>query len=629
MSSKAAVKVAVRIRPPNESECARGDSHIIVNPTLTSVSINSQGNSNNNTESNDSKTFAFDRVFSSLPDTPNYASQQTVYDELGADILDTSFKGYNACLLCYGQSGSGKTYSFLGNNESEDQLGIVPRLCSDMFARIDHELKNRSGEIKAFKVEISFMELYNEKVRDLFENISMDGGNSSNSSNSSSKRKPPTSYRVREHPIHGPYVENLQSFVVENEQDMLRLMAQGSERRAVGQTGLNDVSSRSHAIFLINLIQTRYDPDIGDFEVTSRICLVDLAGSERIKKSQAVGDRLKEGTSINQSLTTLGLVIKALVERSQQRGEDESVPLTPRKKEKREVFIPYRSSVLTWLLKECLGGNSFTIMLATISPSSLHYEETLSTLRYAQRAKSIVNVATVNEDPNAKLIRDLKAEVTRLRTLLSSQNLDEVLQLPQELSQPSPLPSASSAISFVEKEKEITLLRDRLRESELLMQDLRAKYESRKQLQEAENTEPMVMPYESDDPSSRRNSIDGRRQQPTPALRIEDQQYPHFVNLNDSTLYDHIVLFFLREGQTKIGSHAENDMVLEGPFIHPFHAIVETEEDETLSVWIQPCFLEGIGFSTTNDDGIERMPKIFVNGVLITERWKLKHVSAI
>lgn len=308
------------------------------------------------------------------------ADQRAVYEALGKDVLRNAFAGYNACIFAYGQTGSGKSHSMMGSSTStgnaEDE-GIIPRLCRDLFAQI----ATLSSATVSFKVEASYLEIYNEAVRDL-----LNPGNKSK-------------LRIREHRVLGPYVEKLSQIAVCDYESIERLMEEGNKARTIAATNMNEQSSRSHAVFTLLVTQTRCDPQSGQsHDRVSRISLVDLAGSERAGKAGVTGDRLKESGNINKSLTTLGLVISALADQSSGKAKPGS-------------FVPYRDSVLTWLLKDSLGGNSKTVMLATISPASDNYEETLSTLRYADRAKHIVNRAVVNEDPNVRLIRDLRAEV--------------------------------------------------------------------------------------------------------------------------------------------------------------------------------------------------------------------------
>ncbi|KAJ4435345.1 hypothetical protein ANN_17958 [Periplaneta americana] len=277
---------------------------------------------------------------------------------------------------------SGKSYTMMG---SQDNKGIIPRLCDSLFDLI---AKQQSSEL-TYKVEVSYMEIYNEKVHDLLD-----------------PKANKQSLKVREHNVLGPYVDGLSQLAVTSFQDIDNLMAEGNKSRTVAATNMNSESSRSHAVFSVVLTQTLTDAKSGvSGEKVSRMSLVDLAGSERAVKTGAVGDRLKEGSNINKSLTTLGLVISKLADQSSG-GKN------------KDKFVPYRDSVLTWLLKDNLGGNSKTVMVATISPAADNYEETLSTLRYADRAKRIVNHAVVNEDPNARIIRELRQEVEALKEML-------------------------------------------------------------------------------------------------------------------------------------------------------------------------------------------------------------------
>merc|ERR1719412_2120858 len=280
----------------------------------------------------------------------------------------------------------------MGKGEGE-QSGIIPRLCKDLFVRID---KDSDSE---FSVEVSYMEIYCERVRDLL--------------NPNSKGN----LRVREHPLLGPYVEDLSKLAVTSYDDIYDLMEEGNKARTVAATNMNETSSRSHAVFTIIFTQHKQDEASGlTAEKVSKISLVDLAGSERAESTGAKGTRLKEGANINKSLTTLGKVISAL-------AESAGGVVVDKKKKKKGEFIPYRDSVLTWLLRENLGGNSKTAMVAAISPADINYDETLSTLRYADRAKQIVCKAVVNEDANGKLIRELKEEISRLRDLLKAEGI--------------------------------------------------------------------------------------------------------------------------------------------------------------------------------------------------------------
>ncbi|KAF2354987.1 Kinesin-like KIF1-type [Trinorchestia longiramus] len=278
--------------------------------------------------------------------------------------------------------------------QEEGQEGIIPLICEDMFKKISASV----NEELQYSVEVSYMEIYCERVRDLL------------------NPKNKNHLRVREHPLLGPYVEDLSKLAVMSYDDIHDLIDEGNKARTVAATNMNETSSRSHAVFTMVLTQRRHD-QITDLwtERVSKISLVDLAGSERADSTGAKGTRLKEGANINKSLTTLGKVISALAEVASKPGH---------KKRKGDQFIPYRDSVLTWLLRENLGGNSKTAMVAAISPADINYDETLSTLRYADRAKAIRCNAVVNEDANAKMIRELKEEIQRLRELLKQEGIE-------------------------------------------------------------------------------------------------------------------------------------------------------------------------------------------------------------
>uniref|UniRef100_A0A673BFV4 Kinesin motor domain-containing protein n=1 Tax=Sphaeramia orbicularis TaxID=375764 RepID=A0A673BFV4_9TELE len=328
------------------------------------------------------------------------SGQDVVFQSLGLSLLNNAFMGYNACIFAYGQTGSGKSYTMMG---SSDQPGLIPRLCSSLFSRTEQE--EEEGEGESFTVEVSYMEIYNERVRDLLD-----------------PKGSRQTLRVREHTVLGPYVDGLSRLAVASYKDIESLMSEGNKSRTVAATNMNEESSRSHAV--------------------SKLSLVDLAGSERATKTGAAGERLKEGSNINKSLSTLGLVISALAD--QGAGKN------------RNKFVPYRDSVLTWLLKDSLGGNSRTAMVATISPSADNYDETLSTLRYADRAKNIVNHAVVNEDPNARIIRELREEVEKLKEQLTEA---ESLKAPE--------------------------LKERLEESEKLIQEMTVTWEDKLRKTEA------------------------------------------------------------------------------------------------------------------------------------------------
>ncbi|KAK3710528.1 hypothetical protein QZH41_009354, partial [Actinostola sp. cb2023] len=312
------------------------------------------------------KDFSFDYSYWSADDTSNhFVTQQKVYKDLGTDVVKSAFEGYNSCIFAYGQTGSGKTYTMMGHGGDD---GLIPRICEKMFHQMRGDSEADAG--LSFRTEVSYLEIYQERVRDLLR--------------PPMKGQPVHSLRVREHPKEGPYVQDLTKHLVSDYEAIQHLMEQGNSHRVTASTGMNDVSSRSHAIFTMNFTQAKFDMDM-PCETNSRMNLVDLAGSERADATGLTGERLKEGANINKSLVTLGIVISALADASTSHGGHHK-------------FVPYRDSVLTWLLKDSLGGNSKTVMIATISPADVNYAETMSTLRYANRAKNIINKPTINED---------------------------------------------------------------------------------------------------------------------------------------------------------------------------------------------------------------------------------------
>ncbi|GKU01752.1 kinesin family member 1 13 14 [Fusarium langsethiae] len=322
------------------------------------------------------KKFTFDNSFwSHDTNDEHYATQEDVYNSLGEDFLDHNFEGYHTCIFAYGQTGSGKSYTMMG---TPDQPGLIPRTCEDLFERIDAAHSENSNV--AYNVRVSYFEVYNEHVRDLLVPPQ-------------TTHKAPNYLKIRESPTEGPYVKDLTEVPVRNINEILRYMKLGDTSRTVASTKMNDTSSRSHAVFTIMLKQIHHDMETDETtERSSRIRLVDLAGSERAKATEATGARLREGSNINKSLTTLGRVIAALAD-----------PKSSRAGKRRDV-VPYRDSILTWLLKDSLGGNSKTAMIACIAPSD--YDETLSTLRYADQAKRIRTRAVVNQDHISTAERD-------------------------------------------------------------------------------------------------------------------------------------------------------------------------------------------------------------------------------
>eukprot|EP00301_Raphidiophrys_heterophryoidea_P008328 c13109_g1_i1.p1 GENE.c13109_g1_i1~~c13109_g1_i1.p1 ORF type:complete len:768 (+),score=237.65 c13109_g1_i1:137-2440(+) len=415
------VKVAVRVRPFNQREkdlqsklCVRmqGQTTYLINP-----------------ETGKERSFAFDYSFwSHNPGTgdPNFVTQDQVFDQVGKMVLDNAFEGYNCTIFAYGQTGAGKSFTMVGGENNETMFrdqnedltrGLIPRLCHGIFERI----KKNTNTNTTFNVEASMMEIYNEKLHDLL-NPEHCKGHSANG----------PELRIRESPTMGPFVEGLTTSAVNSYEDLSLLMATGTRHRTIGATSMNQSSSRAHTIVTVVLTQTTIDKDrMQAMDKVSRINLVDLAGSERQGKAESSGDRLKEGCAINKSLSALGKCITMIANGGEDDGLSSSSYMDDDVLEKgfqkvdpkaakrpKDKFIPYRDSALTWLLSESLGGNAKTLMIAAISPADFNYAETLSTLRYAWQAKQIKTRAVVNEDPNERLIRELKEEIMALRRKL-------------------------------------------------------------------------------------------------------------------------------------------------------------------------------------------------------------------
>ncbi|XP_069859426.1 kinesin-like protein KIF1A isoform X8 [Dipodomys merriami] len=566
----ASVKVAVRVRPFNSREMSRDSKCIIQMSGSTTTIVNPKQ------PKETPKSFSFDYSYWShtSPEDINYASQKQVYRDIGEEMLQHAFEGYNVCIFAYGQTGAGKSYTMMGKQE-KDQQGIIPQLCEDLFSRIN----DTTNDNMSYSVEVSYMEIYCERVRDLL--------NPKNKGN----------LRVREHPLLGPYVEDLSKLAVTSYNDIQDLMDSGNKARTVAATNMNETSSRSHAVFNIIFTQKRHDAETDiTTEKVSKISLVDLAGSERADSTGAKGTRLKEGANINKSLTTLGKVISAL-------AEMDSGP-NKNKKKKKTDFIPYRDSVLTWLLRENLGGNSRTAMVAALSPADINYDETLSTLRYADRAKQIRCNAVINEDPNNKLIRELKDEVTRLRDLLYAQGLGDITdtntvpggpKLTNALVGMSPsssLSALSSRAASVSSLHERILFApgseeaiERLKETEKIIAELNETWEEKLRRTEAIRMEREALLAEM--------GVAMREDGGTLGV-FSPKKTPHLVNLNEDPLMSECLLYYIKDGVTRVGredAERRQDIVLSGHFIKEEHCIFRSDSrgGGEAVVTLEPC----------------------------------------
>ncbi|KAJ3030806.1 UNVERIFIED_CONTAM: kinesin-like protein Klp8 [Siphonaria sp. JEL0065] len=574
------------------------------------------------------------------------ASNNTaVFECLGAATLAHSLAGFNTCILCYGQTGSGKTHSMVGTALDP---GLVQRVCKALFETSASH--SASATNTTTTVAVSFLEIYNEKVRDLL--------NPANKAN----------LRVREHPTLGPYAEDLSKLVVTSYQQIERLLEIGNTARTTAATNMNLVSSRSHAVFTIHLLQiitpTKHPPTtssasntnpilpastISKIERSSRICLVDLAGSERADSTGATGIRLKEGSNINKSLTTLGKVISTLADASESSisnllqhqasptsassasnsavspspsllspspytgnvysggnpslsrkssvqsmkgniASNSDLPPSPQKPPSSSVVhVPYRDSTLTWLLKDCIGGNSKTIMLATISSVESCLEESLSTLRYAERAKKIVNRAVVNEDETGKTVRLLQEEVDKLKRRLAAYeeggDLNELV-LSRNV---SPIGSRRASVdasasnrgvgrrlsmlsmnsmsSLFSDGRDPDLLRDQLLASEKLIAEMTESYEAKLQKSEQIEAQQSLVLHEL-----------GISTRPTSSGAVgfhAPKTVPHLLNLSEDPSVSECLLYRLPLGIHGIGNTPDSSIYLASPSILKEHAFLE------------------------------------------------------
>lgn len=554
--SEESVKVAVRVRPFNSREKSR-------NATLI---INMQGATTTITDpsSKDVKKFTFDYsywshdgcktesngYFAPDPSQPNgkkFCDQKKVFGDLGQGILDNAWQGYNSTLFAYGQTGSGKSWSIVGYGVNK---GVVPQFCESIFQGIDE--KKNEGSATEFEVTFSMLEIYNEQVRDLLDakGASKKGG-----------------LRIRQHPKHGFYADGLQVVPVVSYVDIEKRMEEGTTNRTVAATNMNATSSRAHTIVGITFLQKFKNAAGEETTKSALINLVDLAGSERADSTGATGDRLKEGAAINQSLSCLGNCISALADKAGGKN----------------VKVPFRDSALTKLLKNALGGNSKTIMIAALSPADINYEETLSTLRYADRAKQIKTKAMVNEDPTEKLIRELQEENDRLKAMLSGNATMEVMKDDDE-----DLSDAELAKLKEEMEEEY---KSRLENNQKEMDEMAKTFEER--LKEAQLAAGGSAAAEI---AEKRKTV------------------PHIYNLNmDPQLTGHI-LHFIDAPEITIGNGREEstELVLKGPGIVGRHAELREEEGGKYSL-----------------EPLEQNMRLMLNGKAVIERTPLKHNDRI
>ncbi|XP_077385505.1 kinesin-like protein KIF17 isoform X2 [Festucalex cinctus] len=413
------VKVVVRCRPLNDREKALGSKMVLAMDLQRSQCFIKKPTSADEPP----KQFTFDGTY--------FTDQTTeqMYNESAYSLVEGVTEGYNGTIFAYGQTGSGKSFTMQGVSEPPAQRGVIPRAFEHIFESI------QCAENTKFLVRASYLEIYNEEIRDLLGN--------------DTKQR----LELKEHPEHGVYTRDLSMHTVHSVAECETVMERGWRNRAVAYTLMNKNSSRSHSIFSIHLEMCRTDAAGQDHLRAGKLNLVDLAGSERQSKTGATGERLREATKINLSLSALGNVISALADG-------------------RSKHVPYRDSKLTRLLRDSLGGNTRTLMVACLSPADGNYEESLSTLRYANRAKSIQNRPRVNEDPKDALLREYQEEIKKLRALI-------LTQLPSA----APVSSVMSPSCTDDGEKE-KIKKDYEERLARLQADFSAERESKAKLQE-------------------------------------------------------------------------------------------------------------------------------------------------
>ncbi|CAL2037683.1 unnamed protein product [Caenorhabditis brenneri] len=506
--------VAVRVRPFNDREKTRNCKLVIEMPDEETTVIRDP-------KTNEEKRFTYDHSYWSHdgfsekkngyfePSDAHYADQKRVSEDLGRGVLANAWAGYNCSLFAYGQTGSGKSYSIVGFKNNK---GIVPIVCEELFKQISENKKKNMQ----FEVFVSMMEIYCEKVRDLL----------------SSTPPPKGGLKVREHPKNGFYVENLTTVPVNSFKEIEAKIEEGTKNRTIAATQMNATSSRAHTIVKITFNQKSSKQGAGGTSMKkSEINLVDLAGSERQSAAGTEGDRLKEGIVINQSLTTLGRVIKALHDSQKAKGG-------------KKMQIPYRDSVLTCLLKNALGGNSKTIMIAAISPADINFEETLSTLRFADRAKSIKTNAVVNENQTERALRELREENLRLQSQIQGGGVTG-------------------------DNEEIEKLRRQLAENQKEMEEMEKSWQQKI----------------AEEASKHAGGASEKAE-----MEAKKKRMCHLWNLNEDPALTNVIVHFIPIGDTVVGNKPTsngNFIQMSGLSILPQHVILKNDGNNQIT--LSPC----------------------------------------
>ena len=505
------IQVGVRVRPFNAREKERESECVIQMPGQNQTKIKD--------ENGKERTFTFDHSFWShdgykvlddgylQPVDEEYADQKKVFDAVGRQILENAWEGYHCCLFAYGQTGSGKSYSMVGYGANK---GIIPISCDEIFKRIE---ENKQPD-KLYEVQVSMLEIYNEKVQDLL--IRPD-------------KRPQGGLKIRESKVLGIFVEGLTKYPVTSYEEISKKMDEGYNNRTIGSTLMNATSSRAHTIVTIEFRQILVLAKRRS-EKLSMINLVDLAGSERSGATGATGDRLKEGCNINKSLLILGNVINCLADKAIGKNKN--------------MLPPYRDSALTRILQNALGGNSKTVMICALSPASINYEETLSTLRYADRAKKIQNKAVINESEHDKMVRLLKEENVGLKKMI--EDLQKKLM--------------GQGGVFGDEDKQAFLdLKEQYEANQKVMSDMQKTFEEK--LEEAKKSEGEYI-----------------------GQHVEIS-LPHLVVLNEDPQLSHKLKYQLVELPVYVGRKHGNpppQITLSGIGIKTNHAIFEKKDDDII-----------------------------------------------
>eukprot|EP00440_Ansanella_granifera_P028997 gb/GFBE01031500.1/.p1 GENE.gb/GFBE01031500.1/~~gb/GFBE01031500.1/.p1 ORF type:complete len:1157 (+),score=242.02 gb/GFBE01031500.1/:1-3471(+) len=546
------IKVAVRVRPlvPRELDSGASIAVAIHNHAVT-VNAGAQ-----------QRTFGFDHAYWSVdPKDPSYASQDQLNNDIGKPCLENMIKGYNFCVFAYGQTGAGKTHTL--SSSKDKNVGLIPFVLEGLFTQ--HRAKFKNDELRIW---ISFMEIYNEQIRDLL-----------------SPGREPGDLKVMDHPELGAYVPGLTEAPCREITDVKKLLDFGTKKRVTAATNMNAGSSRSHAVFTIRAQRlTGPKPTAGKADhrksLSARVNLVDLAGSERIARSGADGLRLREGCAINQSLTALGLVIKQIGE-AQREGRKRRTAVDERTK-----AIPFRASRLTFLLRESLAGNSKTFMVAAISPASTSADETVSTLRFATSVKRVKTVALQNVDKKEELVANLQAEVKRLTEMLETAG-----------------PEGAGDVT-------VKHLHDDIAERERLLTELSKSHAQR--LAEAKLLQAMREEVLKDM---------GLTQQDLAQTIGIDKDVPYLLNMNEDPALSGKMMYFLPLGQPiTVGANQDNKIVLQGPGMPDHLCQIEHLDEQGVVVRI-PALPAGA------QQGMSVKARVCVNGSAIkeSEQRKLKH----